>query len=101
MLSPSLFDFRQLKYTFPRKPGAILKCARLMLGVSQIDVLRSLKIAGITISISRYKTIEGDLDGQNIGAIEWWNLCECLGISSDIYDLGYSSRFHITKVFGD
>ena len=101
ILRRGLFDFRQVRYTFARKPSAILKSARIMLGASQTDVLRVLNSAESIISNERYKMIEGDLEGQSIGAVEWWLLCKCLAIPNDIYELGYSARCHITNVRGD
>lgn len=97
---PALFDFRQIRYTFAHKPGAILKCGRLMLGASPTDVLRAAKAEGATISRARYTIIENDLDGRNTAAVEWWVLCRCLELCADWFRDGYGARWHLTKVRG-
>jgi hypothetical protein len=94
----SLFDFRQVRYTFAKKPGVILRCARKMLGLSMVDVVRAAKRAGLKMSLARYRTIESDTEGHGIGAIEWWGLCKLLGLDCDIFSLGYSARWHMMKV---
>lgn len=98
---PALFDFRQVRYTFARKPGAILRCARVMLGASWRDVLRAMKESGAPISMSHYKAIEGDLEGRNIAAVEWWVLCKYLGLCADSFSIGYSARWHLMKIRGE
>lgn len=98
---PALFDFRQIRYTFARKPGVILRCARVMLGASRRDVLLAMKAGGAPISMPRYKAIEGDLEGRNITAVEWWLLCRCLGLCAESFSIGYSARWHIMRIRGD
>lgn len=79
-------------------PGVMLKCARVMLGISRQDVLRAAKASGLELSMARYNAIEADTDGSNIGAVEWWTLCECVGLSCDTFGLGYSARWHLMRV---
>ena len=89
---------RRFRYRHRGNAGAILRAARRTLGLSIQDMRRVLQSHDWSITDARYREIEADKTGWEIGAGEWWVLCQCLALFCDSLSYGYCQREHLMRV---
>lgn len=94
-----LKEGQSLKFLHAQKPGKILKSARASLGLTQKQVVDTLKKMDISMTLQRYSRIENDrIDGDQLGATDWYYLCQVLEIHTESISYGYEPVIHLQRV---
>jgi transcriptional regulator with XRE-family HTH domain len=94
-----LREKQNLKFLHAQHPGKILKSARTALGLTQKQLVDAAKKMGVPMTIQRYSKIETDRGGgRQIGATDWYYLCQLLEIHTESISYGYEPSIHLQRV---